>query len=181
MAVHSGKRGEADDQTGWRLYFVRGEKEEEAHLLQVRRCVQALRSRGSLLLINQSTGTIFLWHGAKSLKHTRQVASSAAAALKLNRPPELNLRVSFYFIQSSCNSCFASYVWKNKTHPSFISFSRDRLKPVWPSRSSTKERSRANSGKVWDTRVAWPIARSTCHWPRGPRRTATITRRVYSI
>lgn len=107
MAVHSGKRGEADDQTGWRLYFVRGEKDEEAHLLQVRRCVQALRSRGSLLLINQSTGTIFLWHGAKSLKHTRQVASSAAAALKLNRPPELNLRVRFgFFLNPSSNSCF---------------------------------------------------------------------------
>lgn len=95
MAVHSGKRGETDDQTVWRLYFVRGEKEEEAHLLQVYRCVQSLRSRGSLLLINQSTGTIFLWHGAKSLKHTRQVAAYAAAALKQHRPPELNLRVSF--------------------------------------------------------------------------------------
>lgn len=98
MAVHGGKRGEADDNSGWRLYFVRGEKDEEAHLLQVRRSVQALRSRASLLLVNQSTGTIFLWHGAKSLKHTRQVAACAAAALKQHRPPELNLRVSYILL-----------------------------------------------------------------------------------
>lgn len=101
MAIHNGKRVECEtDQTDqrWRLYIVRGEKEEEAHLLQVRRCVQALRSRGSLVLINQSTGTIFLWHGAKSLKHTRQVATFAASALKEHRPPELNVRVSFYFL-----------------------------------------------------------------------------------
>ena len=98
MAIHNGKRVDCEtDQTDqrWRLYIVRGEKEEEAHLLQVRRCVQALRSRGSLVLINQSTGTIFLWHGAKSLKHTRQVATFAASALKEHRPPELNIRVSF--------------------------------------------------------------------------------------
>lgn len=101
MAIHNGKRVECEtDPTDqrWRLYIVRGEKEEEAHLLQVRRCVQALRSRGSLVLINQSTGTIFLWHGAKSLKHTRQVATFAASALKEHRPPELNVRVSFYFL-----------------------------------------------------------------------------------
>ncbi|KAI9563176.1 hypothetical protein GHT06_010634 [Daphnia sinensis] len=93
MAIHSGKRGEREaDQSVWRLYFMRGEKEEEAHLVQVRRCVQALRSRGCLLLVNQSTGTVFVWHGAKSLKHTRQVANFAASALKQHRPPELNVR-----------------------------------------------------------------------------------------
>lgn len=107
MAIQSGKRGEREaDQSVWRLYFVRGEKEEEAHLLQVRRCVQALRSRGCLLLVNQSTGTVFVWHGAKSLKHTRQVANSAASALKQHRPPELNVRVSFiyFFIYFFLNS-----------------------------------------------------------------------------
>ena len=107
MAVHSGKRGESNgNETGWRLYFVRGEKEEEAHLLQVERCVQALRSRGCLLLINQSTGTIFLWHGAKSHKHTRQVAASAAAALKQHRPPELNVRVSLESTDHRLVFCF---------------------------------------------------------------------------
>lgn len=111
MTVHSGKRGEMDDQTGWRLYFVRGEKQEEAHLLQVRRCVQALRSRGSLLLINQSTGTIFLWHGSKSLKHTRQVAAYAAAGLKQHRPPELNLRVSL------CRLFFRLFFSKRQKYP----------------------------------------------------------------
>jgi hypothetical protein len=98
MTIQSGKRGETDESERWRLYIVRGEVEEEAHLLQVRRCVAALRSRGSLVLVNLSTGTVFLWHGAKSLKHTRQVASAAAAALKEHRPPELNVRVSFLFL-----------------------------------------------------------------------------------
>jgi supervillin len=117
MAIHNGKRVECEtDQTDqrWRLYIVRGEKEEEAHLLQVRRCVQALRSRGSLVLINQSTGTIFLWHGAKSLKHTRQVATFAASALKEHRPPELNVRVSFYFL-------FLSHPYKQTNKQSVMS------------------------------------------------------------
>lgn len=95
MTIQNGKRGECEtDQERWRLYIVRGEKEDEAHLLQVRRCVQSLRSRGCLVLVNQSSGTVYLWHGAKSLKHTRQVATYAASALKEHRPPELNVRVS---------------------------------------------------------------------------------------
>ena len=32
-----------------------------------------LRSRSSLVLANTFTGCVFLWHGAKALKHTRQV------------------------------------------------------------------------------------------------------------
>lgn len=92
MTVHAGKRGESAS-SEWRLYFVRGEKDEEAHLLEIARGVRALRSRGCLLLTNTTTGLIYLWHGAKSLKHNRQVASVAAAALKQHRPPEFGFKV----------------------------------------------------------------------------------------
>lgn len=94
MVVHRRKRGEPQDGTDWRLFCVRGEKAEEAHLLEIERGARALRSRGSLILINASTGTVYLWHGAKSLKHTRQVALVAATCLKDRRPPELGLKVS---------------------------------------------------------------------------------------
>lgn len=120
MTIQSGKRGETDESERWRLYIVRGEVEEEAHLLQVRRCVAALRSRGSLVLVNLSTGTVFLWHGAKSLKHTRQVASAAAAALKEHRPPELNVRVSFLFF--SFSFYFLKNKIKDKTNKQSVSF-----------------------------------------------------------
>ena len=96
MAVHSCKRGESSgsDSPEWRLYCVRGEKVEEAHLLEIGRGARALRSRGSLILINTSTGLVYLWHGAKSLKHTRQVALAAANCLKDHRPPEFGFKVS---------------------------------------------------------------------------------------
>jgi supervillin len=41
------------------------------------------------LLVNIAASTVYVWHGAKSLKHTRQVATAAANALQQNRPPEL--------------------------------------------------------------------------------------------
>ena len=96
MVVHSGKRGEErDDAEEWRLFVVRGEKENEANLLQVRRGVSALRSRGAVLLINTLTAIIHVWHGAKSLKHTRSVAMAAANALKQSNPVEIGFRVNY--------------------------------------------------------------------------------------
>ena len=92
MIVHCGKRGggELNGASKWRLFVVRGELEGEAHLVQLAAVgPTALRSRGSLLLVNIATGIVYVWHGAKSLKHTRQVATAAATCLQQNRPPEL--------------------------------------------------------------------------------------------
>ena len=95
MTVHGGKRDEANGSDGkWRLCVVRGEKDEEANLLEVQRSMGSLRSRGSILLINTLNGVIYLWHGAKSLKHTRQVAATAANGIKQHRPPEMAFQVS---------------------------------------------------------------------------------------
>ena len=95
MTVHGGKRDEANGSDGkWRLFVVRGEKDEEANLLEVQRSMGSLRSRGSILLINTLNGVIYLWHGAKSLKQTRQVAATAANGIKQHRPPEMAFQVS---------------------------------------------------------------------------------------
>jgi len=91
MAIHD-EKWTADDGSPWRLYYVRGETEAEANLLQVRRGVVALRSRGSLLLVNPTTAIVYIWYGAKSLKHCRCVAAAAAAALKLHKPPEMGFQ-----------------------------------------------------------------------------------------
>ena len=117
MAVHNGKRSESSS-SEWRFYIVRGENGKEAHLLEIGRGVRALRSRGSALLINTSTGIVYLWHGAKSLKHTRQAASVAATSLKQNRPPEFGFKVSF----SKTNIRSTS-----RTNENFYYFSRNRM------------------------------------------------------
>ena len=148
MAVHSGKRGEQGDNQ-WRLFVVRGEKEQEAHLLQVNRSVEALRSRGCLLLVNRSTGIVYVWLGSKSLKHTRQVASAAASALKESTPPEMGFQVSGYFME---------------TLPLITLHAFHNRRPS-RSRSSTRERSRGISGKDLAIRVEWRTGRCTIHSP----------------
>lgn len=72
LIVHQGRR---DDHTHkqWKLFVVRGELENEGHLLEVEVTSTHLRSRGCLILANMLTGVIHLWHGAKALKHTRKV------------------------------------------------------------------------------------------------------------
>ena len=96
MVIHD--ESSRQDGADWRLFYVRGETESEACLHQVARGGAALRSRGSLLLIQSSTSTVFLWHGSKSLKHSRNVASAAAKAIQTYRPAELHFAASFSLI-----------------------------------------------------------------------------------
>lgn len=80
LVVHKGKRDESPD-TPWRLFLVRGEMELEAHLVEIEVDSAQLRSRGSLVLINTQTGIVHLWHGAKSLRHSRKIATVASEKL----------------------------------------------------------------------------------------------------
>lgn len=66
----------------WRLYCVRGEVEVEGHLLEVACHCSSLRSRVSMVLLSVSQALIYLWHGCKSQKHTRDVARTAANKIK---------------------------------------------------------------------------------------------------
>ncbi|XP_057188894.1 supervillin isoform X2 [Triplophysa rosa] len=98
MIVHSGKRGEEEDniQNEWRLYCVRGEVPVEGHLLEVGCHCSSLRSRTSIVLLNINKALIYLWHGCKTQTHTRHVARKSAEKIKEQRPLEAGLH-------SSCN------------------------------------------------------------------------------
>ncbi|XP_047735537.1 supervillin isoform X2 [Hyalella azteca] len=85
LVIHSGSRGGTKDgQEGmgtWRMFLVRGEKENEAHLLEVAVDRTLLRSRGCLLLVDLEKCVVYLWSGCKALRHTRQIASTTAKHL----------------------------------------------------------------------------------------------------
>lgn len=79
LVIHQGWREDQEQRKGqspWKMFMVRGELENEGHLVQTDVDSSFLRSRGCVILINTETGTIYLWHGAKALKHTRKVRTA---------------------------------------------------------------------------------------------------------
>jgi len=60
-----------------KVFVVRGECEEEAHLIEVSSRATSLRSRTSLVIITPS-GEVILWHGSKSPSSTRHSAEYCA-------------------------------------------------------------------------------------------------------
>ncbi|KAF2366738.1 Gelsolin-like domain [Trinorchestia longiramus] len=85
FVIHSGSRSARDgvSQGVWRMFLVRGELKEEAHLLNVPVDRTLLRSRGCALLVNLKTCIIYLWHGCVTKAHprTREIASAASKHL----------------------------------------------------------------------------------------------------
>ncbi|XP_045495492.1 uncharacterized protein LOC123694186 isoform X3 [Colias croceus] len=79
LVIHQGKRD--TDKNKYRLYVTRGNVTNEAYLLQVPCSVRQLRSRGSLVLIDTEKACLYVWHGSRSLKHTKQVAVDLANKL----------------------------------------------------------------------------------------------------
>ncbi|XP_047516386.1 supervillin-like isoform X2 [Pieris napi] len=79
LVVHQGKRD--TDKSRYRLYVTRGNVTNEAYLLQVPCSVRQLRSRGSLVLVDTQKSCVYIWHGSRSLKHTKQVAVDLANKL----------------------------------------------------------------------------------------------------
>ncbi|XP_063701804.1 uncharacterized protein LOC134831897 isoform X2 [Culicoides brevitarsis] len=77
MFIHKGKSDE-DNFQKWRLYIISGNCLEETVVTEVPCNMRQLRSRTSMLLINGTLKEIIVWHGAKSLKHTQDVANNAA-------------------------------------------------------------------------------------------------------
>lgn len=91
MVVHTGSKMDSyDSSSHWRLFMCKGDFENETHLTEVPCSMRQLRSRASLLLINNKKGLITVWHGAKSLKHTRHIAFNAAKKIQVNKCPEFN-------------------------------------------------------------------------------------------
>lgn len=79
LVIHQGKRN--TDKTRYRLFVTRGNLSNEAYMLQVPCSVRQLRSRGSLILADTEKGHLYIWHGARSLKHTKNIAIELANKL----------------------------------------------------------------------------------------------------
>lgn len=79
LVVHQGKRD--TDKNRYRLFVTRGNLSNEAYLLQVPCSVRQLRSRGSLLLVDTEKGCLYIWHGTRSMKHTKNIAIELANKL----------------------------------------------------------------------------------------------------
>uniref|UniRef100_A0AAY4AEJ1 HP domain-containing protein n=1 Tax=Denticeps clupeoides TaxID=299321 RepID=A0AAY4AEJ1_9TELE len=105
MIIHSGKREEEEENTqnDWRLYVVRGERPLEGFLLEVLCHCSSLRSRASLVLLNVSKTSMFLWHGCKTQTHTRDVGRTTANKIKELCPLEAGLHSSSKVTIQECN------------------------------------------------------------------------------
>jgi supervillin len=79
LIIHQGKRD--TDKNRFKLYVTRGNLSNEAYLLQVPCSIRQLRSRGSLLLADTEKDRLYIWHGARSLKHTKNIAIELANKL----------------------------------------------------------------------------------------------------
>ncbi|KAI8426069.1 hypothetical protein MSG28_005032 [Choristoneura fumiferana] len=79
LVVHQGKKN--TDKNRFKLFVTRGNLSNEAYLLQVPCSVRQLRSRGSLLLVDTEKGCLYIWHGSRSLKHTKNIAIELANKL----------------------------------------------------------------------------------------------------
>lgn len=87
LIIHQGKKNA--EKSRYRLYVTRGNEVNEAYMLQVPCSVRQLRSRGSQILMDTTKNNIYVWHGSRSLKHTKNVASELANRLVARKCPYL--------------------------------------------------------------------------------------------
>ncbi|XP_039285134.1 supervillin isoform X3 [Nilaparvata lugens] len=88
---HQGRKGDKRQNDEYKLFICKGQENEEAVLVEVACSIRSLRSKGSFLLVQKSTGQLYLWHGSKSLPHCRQVAAFAVDKLTDGDMAELGL------------------------------------------------------------------------------------------
>ncbi|XP_039755364.1 uncharacterized protein LOC120630269 isoform X2 [Pararge aegeria] len=79
LVIHQGKRG--TDKSRYKLFVTRGNIPNEAYMVQVPCSVRQLRSRGSLILVDTEKSCSYVWHGSRSMKHTKQIAVELANKL----------------------------------------------------------------------------------------------------
>lgn len=89
LVIHQGKKD--TDKSRYKLFVTRGNLSNEAYLLQVPCSVRQLRSRGSLLLVDTEKGCLYIWHGARSLKHTKNIAIELANKLIARKSADLGV------------------------------------------------------------------------------------------
>lgn len=91
MVIHKGKREDYLNRKKerWRLFMLKGEIPQEAVLIEVLCNTQSLRSRSSFTLIDTNEGIIYVWHGCKSTKHSREAVLKAVNKLLDKKPQEM--------------------------------------------------------------------------------------------
>lgn len=74
----------SNDQTNnWRMFEIRGEIEEESHLIEIRHVkAENLRSRSSFLFINSNKKLAFIWHGCASSELHRKLVKISVKKLQ---------------------------------------------------------------------------------------------------
>ncbi|XP_055913672.1 uncharacterized protein LOC129947223 isoform X7 [Eupeodes corollae] len=87
---HRGRKEEClERRNKWRLYIATGNDVDETILKEVNCDSSQLRSRASMLLINGEKGLIYIWHGSKSLPHTREISEKAAEKIREKKYEDL--------------------------------------------------------------------------------------------
>ncbi|XP_044598078.1 supervillin-like isoform X3 [Cotesia glomerata] len=88
MVVHSGKKSDKQNVKKLRIFVSRGAEENETCLIEVPCSPRQLKSRGSLVFVDNKLRKISVWHGRHSLTHIRENAVHAAQKLVENCPIE---------------------------------------------------------------------------------------------
>lgn len=67
----------------WHMLELRGELEEESHLIEVKKtCIESLRNRTSFLFFNTTLKQIYLWHGTFSSDSRKELIRKCCKKLK---------------------------------------------------------------------------------------------------
>lgn len=91
MVIHSGKKSEKRNDNKMRTFICRGAETLESSLIEVPCSPRQLRSRGSMIFIDNKAEKIRVWHGRLTLPHVRNNAVHAAHKLLENCPAEAGL------------------------------------------------------------------------------------------
>ncbi|XP_050073294.1 supervillin isoform X1 [Anopheles maculipalpis] len=87
MFIHRSKRV---PKSGWRLYMITGNFDEETMCTEVEGCsMRQLRSRATMLLVHGERGRVLLWQGCKALPHAKEVAANVVRLVLEQKSPEL--------------------------------------------------------------------------------------------
>lgn len=95
LVIHRGRReeaGQSDESCGKKMFVVRGEMPNEAHLIEEELHQSLLRSRGCVVLVDLKSGIVYLWIGSKALPHSKQVGKTAATLLSKQSAEEMGWR-----------------------------------------------------------------------------------------
>ncbi|XP_047146068.1 supervillin isoform X1 [Hydra vulgaris] len=93
MIIHAGKALDFDVSAVGHMYWIKNEVECEACIVEVPLTSASLRSRGSFLVTSKHT--LYLWHGCKVVRNSREIAQTATQSF-IKRLNHLKLHLIEY-------------------------------------------------------------------------------------